>query len=252
MTGFEPAAWLAVLMARPGMLVMATPFLGGTYAPIPARIGLTVLLALVLAPFVQVPQALPGTGLAIVILREVAIGLALAFAIRVLIFAADFAGNFSSYQVGLSIGALIDPQTGVRNNVLAMLYANLAIIICLLTNLHHTLLRALAESYTALPVGVGGISDGLAGSVAGLLGLVFVFGVRLAAPVVTVLLLVELGLALVARIAPSLNVIVAGAPVRLLVGLLAVAAALTALPSLLSRYGPVAFQLAADTARAFR
>jgi flagellar biosynthetic protein FliR len=252
MTGFEAVAGLSVLLVRPGMLLLATPFLGGVYAPPLLRVGLTVLVAIVLAPIVEVPQTLTLASLLLVIVREAAIGLAIAMAIRVLIFAAEFAGQFMGFQIGLSLGALIDPQTGVRNSTLALLYANVTIVVCLATNAHHMLLRALAESYAALPMGVGGIGDSLAGTVARLLGLVFVLGVRIAAPVVIVMLLVEVALGLLAKVAPSLNVMTAGAPVRVAVGLFIVAATVTAIPGLVSRSLPVVFEAAAAAAAAFR
>jgi flagellar biosynthetic protein FliR len=255
MSGFESLAGLSVLLVRPGMLIIGTPFLGGVYAPAALRVGLTVLLAILLAPFVQVPASLPLTGLAVVLAREVAIGLALAFAIRVLVVAAEFAGHFMGYQIGLSLGSLIDPQTGVRNSTLALLYANVAVVVCLSTDAHHALLRALADSYAALPVGLGGaagIDASLAGSVARLLGLVFVLGVRIAAPVVIVMLLVEVALALLARVAPSLNVMTAGAPVRIAVGLLVVAATVSVVPLIVTRSLPVVLDAAAAMAGAFR
>lgn len=245
-------AALALLLVRPGMLVIATPLLGGVHAPALMRIGITVLVAIVLAPFVVLPTTLTTAGLTIVVLREVAIGLALAMAIRVLIAAGEFAGHFAGYQIGLSLGSLIDPQTGVRNNVLAVLYAHVVTLVCLATNTHHTLLRALADSYRALPVGIGGLDTTLGDHVAGMLGLVFILGVRIAAPVIVVLLLVELALGLLARIAPSLNVMIAGAPVRVILGLLVVALSITALPALIGRFIPLTFQAAAGTASAFR
>jgi flagellar biosynthetic protein FliR len=242
----------ALLLVRPGLLIIGTPFFGNTYAPAPARVGLTVLVALALAPFVPMPGTLTGGSLTLVILREVAIGLALALALRAVIFAAEFAGHFCGYQIGLSMGALIDPQSGVRNPLLAVTYTSLAIIICFAINAHHWVIRALADSYTALPIGLGGIGGNIVTSIAQLLGLVLYMGVRLALPVILVLQLVELALALLGRVAPSLNVIVAGAPVRVIVGLLAVGAALGALPTLINRYLPDAFVFAADLARAFR
>jgi flagellar biosynthetic protein FliR len=166
--------------------------------------------------------------------------------------AADFAGQLAGYQIGLSLGSLIDPQTGVRNNILALLYGNLATIVAFSTNLHHALIRALADSYAALPIGVGAVDASLAGHVARLLGLVFVLGLRMVSPVVIVLLLVELALGLLARVAPSLNVMTAGTPVRAVVGLLVIAASLAALPSLIGRYVPALLSAAAATAAAFR
>jgi flagellar biosynthetic protein FliR len=252
MSSFADVAGLALLLVRPGMIVIGTPFLGAVNAPAHARVGLTVMLAIVLAPFVVVPAALPATGLAVVVLREIAIGLALALAIRILMVAAEFAGHLAGYQIGLSLGSLIDPQSGVRNNVLALLYGNVTAVICLATNAHHALLRALADSYALLPIGAGGIDESLVRAVSRMLGLVFILGTRIAAPVLIVLLLVELALGLLARVAPSLNVMMAGAPVRLVVGLLMAAATITALPVLITRYVPTVLDLGAATARAFR
>jgi flagellar biosynthesis protein FliR len=67
-----------------------------------------------------------------------------------------------------------------------------------------------------------------------------------------VLLIVELLLGLVSRVAPSLNVMVAGTPIRVIAGLLVAAVSLVALPSLIARFLPAALSLGADTARAFR
>jgi flagellar biosynthetic protein FliR len=252
MSGFETFAGLALLLVRPGMIVLATPFFGALSAPTAVRVGLTLLLAVLMAATAPVPASLPATGLAAVILREVGIGLAIAMAVRVLIGGAEFAGHFIAYQIGLSLGSLIDPQSGVRNNVLALLYANLVVVLCLATNVHHTLIRALADSYAALPIGLGGVDASVTTSVARMLAVLFTIGVRIAAPVVVVLLLVEIGLGLLARVAPALNVIVAGAPVRIIAGLLVLAASLVGIPALVARYVPTLFELAAGLAGAFR
>jgi flagellar biosynthetic protein FliR len=252
MTGFELAAGLALLLVRPGMIVMATPFFGALNAPPQVRVGLTLLLAVLMAISAPVPASLPATGLAVVLLREIAIGLAIAMSVRVLIAAAEFAGHFIGYQIGLSLGSLIDPQSGVRNNVLALLYANVVVVLCLATNVHHALIRALADSYTALPIGLGAIGDTLATSVARLLGVIFMLGLRISAPVIVVLVLVEVALGLLARVAPSLNVIVAGAPVRIVAGLLVLSASLVGLPALIARYVPTVFEIAAALAAGFR
>ncbi len=252
MTTFADAAGLALLFVRPGMLVMATPFLGAVSAPVVMRVGLTVLIAILLAPVVTVPQALPASGLVAIVLREAAIGLAIALAIRVLVFGAEFAGHFAGYSIGLSMASLIDPQSGVRNNTLAILYGHIAVLVAFAVNAHHQMLRALADSYAALPVGMGGLDASLAGHVASMLGLVFVIGVRLAAPVLMVLLVVEVALGLLGRVAPSLNVMMSGAPVRLVVGLLVIAASLAAFPAVIERYVPVVLELAAAAAGSFR
>jgi len=252
MNEFAAATRFAVLLVRPGMLVMATPFFGGTYAPSMMRAGLTMVLAFMLAPLVPAPTDVTIGSLAFVIFREMLIGLALATGVRVLMTAADMAGQMLGMQIGLSYGSLVDPQSGVRNAVLATLYSNVVVMLMFLSGAHREIVRGIAASYTALPIGLGHIDGSLAPATARILGMVMVLGVRIAGPVIVVLLATELLLAFMARVAPSFNVMVVGSPARLVVGLLVAAATLATLPPLVAHYTPMTLELAADTARAFR
>jgi flagellar biosynthetic protein FliR len=252
MNEFAAATRFALLLVRPGMLVMGTPYFGGAYAPATMRAGLTMLFAFMLAPLVPAPADLTMGTLTFVVLREMLIGTALAVGVRVLLSAADMAGQLLGFQIGLSFGSLVDPQSGVRNGVLASLYSNLVIILALIGGAHHAVIRAMAASYAALPIGVGHVDGALVPATARLLGMVMVLGVRIAGPVVVVLLATELLLGFMARVAPSFNVLVVGAPARLVIGLVVAAATLATLPPLVARYGPITLDLAVQTARAFR
>ncbi len=179
------------------------------------------------------PQSFASTaGLGLVVVREMAIGLLMALALRAVLAGAELGGHLTGSQLMLSYGSVVDPQGGVRNNLVANLYGNIALLTFIGMNGHHALLRALAASYAAIPIGEGGIGDSLGGTVVQLLGIVFVLGVRLAAPVVVVMLLVEVGTALMARVAPSLNLMVVAPPLRVAVGLLAMAAMAPVVPSI--------------------
>ena len=134
----------------------------------------------------------------------------------------------------------------------AVLYANLALFTFLGTNGHHALIRALASSYTQVPIGVGDIDRSLAGSVTGMLGMIFVLGLRLALPLILALLVVEIALGLISRAAPNLNLMAVSQPIRVLVGLMVIATLLAMTPGLVSRYITPALELGARTAAAFR
>jgi flagellar biosynthesis protein FliR len=252
MNEITPVIRFALLLVRPGMIVMVAPFFGGPYAPVKVRVGITLIFAFMLTPIVPVPVGLEATALGAVILRELLIGLALALGVRALVAGADFAGTLMGYQIGLSYGSLIDPQSGVRNTVLATLYSSLATVIALSIGAHHALVRAMTASYQALPVGFGGVNEDIVQAVSRLIGIVFVLGLRIAAPVVVVLLLTEALLGLIARVAPSFNVIAIGAPGRLVVGLLVIAATIMTLPPLITRFAPVTLDMAIDLARTLR
>ncbi|HEY6359870.1 MAG TPA: flagellar biosynthetic protein FliR [Vicinamibacterales bacterium] len=242
----------ALLVVRPGAVVMVAPGFAGTHIPAPVKVGLTVMIALGLLPSVVVPRALPEVSLALVIAREVAIGLSLAFVLRALIAGAELAGHLSGQQIGFNYGATIDPQSGVRNNMLATLYGSLATLGFLAINGHHQLLRALAASYEGLPIGIGHINPSIVQSVRDIFALVFIVGARLAAPIVIVLLIVELAVGLISRAAPSLSFMVIGYPIRIVVGLLLLAALIGTIPAVTNSLLEAVLMTGANTARAFR
>ena len=241
---------LGVLMIRPSALVLSAPLFGGSHVPPMVRVGLSVLLAFIVAPVVALPAV--ENGLVLVVARELVIGVSIGLAIHIVVSAAELAGYLAGFQAGFSVAAIIDPQRGVRNNMIASLYGLLTLFVFFAVDGHPAVLVALVDSYTALPIGAGAIDQSLVSSVAGALGLVFTYGVRLAVPVVMALLIVELGLGLIARTAPAMNLMVIGFPVRVLAGLIALVLAIGVLPPVIRSMAPIALDLAPTTAGAFQ
>ena len=241
---------LAIFMIRPGALVLSVPLFGGTHVPPTARVGLAVLLALIVAPVTALPVL--ETPLLLVIGRELMIGVSIGLAIRIVISAAEVAGYLAGFQAGFAMAAVIDPQRGVRNNIVAMLYGTLAVFVFFAVDGHHAVLVALIDSYAVLPIGGGGIDASLVTATVGALGLVFRVGLQLAAPVVFALVIVELSLGLIARAAPAMNLMVIGFPIRSMAGLVALAMAIGVLPPVMRALMPRALEVAAQTATAFQ
>ena len=245
-------AAFGVIIARPAMLIATAPVFGGAFAPAQVRIGLTVMLALAMLPTTPMPAIGSSVVVVLVVAREMAIGLAIGLAIRALIAGAEMAGHLTATQLGLTYGAVVDPQSGVRNNVIAALYGNLALVTFFAIDGHHALIRALAASYVRMPVGGGGVSESLVTSVMQMLGVVFVLGVRFAMPVIIVLLVVELAMGLISRSAPMLNLMVVAIPVRMLVGLVVVAAIIPAAPGVVRRFATMVIDVGSGMAAAFK
>jgi flagellar biosynthetic protein FliR len=247
-----PLLQVGILLVRPGVLLLVAPAFSGVHAPAHVTIGLTVLLALAVLPAVAVPVPNGSLAITLVVAREASIGLALGLALKALIAAVELAGHLAGFQLGLSYSAIVDPQSGVRNNLVAVLYVNIALVTFLLVNGHHAFLRALVASYQQLPVGVGGIGGSLGDSVAELLGLVFSVGTRLAAPLVLVLVVVEAVMAMAARTAPTFNLMVIGAPLRLLIGLVLLALTIPAVTRIATRAADAVVSVGQRNADAFR
>ncbi len=252
MNEFSIMAQLGILVARPGALIAAAPAFGGAFAPPPVRVGLAVVVAVLLVPAVPAQSYASTAGMGLVVAREMAIGVIMALALRAVLAGAELGGHLTGSQLMLSYGSVIDPQGGVRSNLIANLYGNIALLTFIGINGHHALLRALASSYTVIPIGEGSIGPSLGATVVQLLGIVFMLGLRLAAPIVVVMLLVEVGTALMARVAPSLNLMAVAPPLRVAVGLLAIAAMAPVVPAVVRAASSGIGELALRAASAFR
>jgi len=250
---FTPLVVFGVLLVRIGMVVATTPLMGATWAPVQVKVGLTGILALVLMPFVALPALATPAALTMVIAHEAAVGLALSFSVRILVAAAELGGYLVGFQLGFSYAGIIDPQSGVRNNVMAVLYGSLTALVLFGTNLHHQIIRLLAATYVSVPVTATlAVQQSIVDTVIRMLALIFTVGAQLAAPIVLVLLFVELVLGVITRAAPSLNLMVIGAPLRLIIGLAALGIAIQVVPAVMTRASTWGMELGAQLALAFR
>ncbi|MDE3154006.1 MAG: flagellar biosynthetic protein FliR [Acidobacteriota bacterium] len=252
MIDLTPLVRFGLVLVRTGVLIGFAPVFGGLSTPPMVKIGLSVVLAAVLAPFVALPATLTTAGLGVVLAREVAIGVALSLSVSLVVEAAQLAGYLTGFQLGFSYASVADPQTGVQNNIIANLYGMMALLVFLGINGHHDVIRALAWSYRALPVGVGHVHASLSGTITQMLGFVLADGVQLAAPVIIVLLVLQLAIGLMTRVAPSLNVLVVSFPLQLLVGLITLVMVIQLLPVAVSGWVREALELAGRLVQALR
>jgi flagellar biosynthetic protein FliR len=247
-----PLVRLVIVLVRSGTVLMTAPPFGGNSVPPTVKIGLMLLLSIALAPLIPIPQGLTLAGLTSVIARELAIGLAISMAIRLVVAGAEAGGQLAGLQIGFSYVSLIDPSSGARNQVLATLYGNFVVLALLATNAHHAILRALASSYRSLPPGLGGVSSQIVTASGRMLGLVFITGVQIAMPFVMALFIVEIGLGVISRSVPHLNMMTVGFGVRLIVGLMVLGAVIAVVPTIADVALRQAFEISDLAARAFR
>ena len=144
------------------------------------------------------------------------------------------------FQIGFTVGALFDPVTRRQSPLIATLFDLFAVLAFFVANLHHTVLRGFAASLSHVPLGSGGIAvDPMI--LAEQMGRMFVQGLKLAAPVAICLLLVELGMAILSRNIPQLNVFVISLPLKVIVGIAMLAFALRHLVPVVSQTLNLAF-----------
>ncbi|WP_137939825.1 flagellar biosynthetic protein FliR [Chitinivorax sp. B] len=220
---FDPRwATLALLcMMRLTGLLLLTPVLNGFSIPLRIRLFIVIGLSACLANISQDYSIPPLTDIVSLILlcaTELALGGLMAFGIFTAFAAFTIAGRLLDIQIGFSVGSLIDPITKRQSPALASLFDLFAILAFFVSNLHHTLIRGFAASLEHAPLGqsVLPISPAL---LIKQIGVMFSQGLALAAPVAFCLLLVELGLAVLSRNIPQLNIFVISMPIKIIAGL---------------------------------
>ena len=237
-------ATLFLVMLRCAGFVITAPIFGHRTVPGPVKAGLIGVFSITLAADATVaPHAQPMLLAAPV---ELLIGVGLGFTMAAAFAVVDAGARLLSIQMGLSLGAVFDPVGGEASTPLEPLFAVLAGLLFLVLNLHQAVVRILAESFTALPIG-GTLPAGLFGTLASLIAIALELAVKVTMPIALILLLVELAVALISRAIPQVNVFFLGLPLKILVGIALIA---FALPGLLNGIGGVFNTILEGTARA--
>jgi flagellar biosynthetic protein FliR len=220
----------SLVLARVAGATMMAPVLGSRAVPLRVRAAISVAVAAVVLPVVAVPEALrggtpPGMALLVALAIETVIGLAIGLVGQLLFAGVLLAGELAGVEMGLGLSGLVDPQTQARTTPIAEWQNLIAILVFLAVDAHHVLLRAVAESFERVPLGAMAVSGRGLALVLALAGQVFVVALKIAAPVLVLVLMSNVAMGALARLIPQLNVMAVGFPVNVLAGFLALALA---------------------------
>ncbi len=210
-------------LVRTSALVLGAPLLGSGAGFTGYRVALIVSLAAVL--YASLGSPLPETTLPIefglLALREVLVGLYLAFIMHLVTLAVRVGGELIGHEMAFNMAAIVDPGTGVRTPLITRFYEGIFFIALLAVNGHHFLLRALGASFERAPVGELSFAAGASDLLLAQLTQMFQAGVTFAAPVMVLLMIVSILIGLLARVVPQMNVLEIGFTVRIAVALAA-------------------------------
>lgn len=217
--------WLvAILLAsiRIGSVFLLTPVLAMTQAPVQVRVffvlGLAALLvtSLGVAPLqtpVHIGQLLEYA------VHELVVGLAMAFGVFAAFAVFLLGGRILDFQMGFGVASLIDPATQTQTAMMGVILNFIAVMVFFILDGHHLLLRGLTYSFDQVPLGVGLTEISIAALVTQF-GYMFSFAVVIVAPALFAILLTDVGLAVMARTMPQVNMFFVSIPLKILVGLL--------------------------------
>lgn len=212
-----------LMLVRVSGIFLISPFFGSMNISIYFRVGTALAITILLFPVVDglgtpyVPENVIMFG--VTALGELFIGWLIGFVAYISFAAITMAGKVMDMQVGFAIVNVVDPTSGQQIPLIGSFLYNLAIIVFLVVNGHHMLIAALFESFQSVPMMGLSPSPNLAGFVVNLVNGVFVTGMKLAMPVTFAILLTNVGLGILARTMPQLNIFVVGLPLQIVIGM---------------------------------
>ncbi|MBX9840830.1 MAG: flagellar type III secretion system protein FliR [Xanthobacteraceae bacterium] len=217
------AAAFMLCFARIGTMVMLLPGLGELTVSPRVRLTLALVLTMVILPLhrgayqLDLRVFLPVVQM---LFQEMLIGAVLGLLSRLTVSALQVAGVVVAQQMGLGFVTAVDPTQGQQGMIVGNFLAVLGITMIFATDLHHLVIAALNDSYLIFKPGeipvLGDVANALSGTVAG----AFRIGVQIAAPFLVFGLLFNMGLGILSKLMPQMQVFFVGMPLSILVGFL--------------------------------
>ncbi|KLU60386.1 flagellar biosynthetic protein FliR [Peptococcaceae bacterium CEB3] len=197
-----------LILARWAGMIMLAPVFGARGVPALVKLGLAVSLSMILYPLMLASQPQIPAGLLLyfaLILKETWVGLVIGFVISALTAIVEGAGQLIDLQMGFTMGNALDPVYGMQSPMMGNFQLVLATMLLLATNAHYYLIAAMVKSYAYVPISPAGLPLGIPFFVR-LVSEIFALSVQLSMPVFGAMLLSDLGVGLLTRAVPQINV----------------------------------------------
>jgi flagellar biosynthetic protein FliR len=203
--------------------LISYPIFGSPQVPTHLKVLLPLMLAFIIFPVVWVsfhPQISFNDAIIWMALKESLVGLLLGSVVRMLFFAVSIGGQIISAALGLSAAQMFNPMMGSQSTVVEQFQFTIGTIIFLSINGHHFLLSGIVESFNLIPLNFDGFHlEGV--KTAAYLGQeILTIGLKMGAPVMISIFLIQVGMGIIGRVVPQINVLVTSLHLTILIGLL--------------------------------
>ena len=220
------AATFMLVFARIGAMVMLLPGLGEANIPVRIKLAIAILLTLVILPLHRAAYNIDMqsiTALLVLMMHEIVIGIVLGATARVTLSALQVAGSVIAQQLGLGFVTTVDPTQGQQGLLIGNFLTILGLTLLFATDSHHLVIAALNDSYSIFAPGEAMVSGDVASLATSAFTAAFKIGIQLSAPFLVFGIVFNIGLGVLARLMPQMQVYFVGVPLSILFGFLILA-----------------------------
>ena len=211
-----------LVFVRIGTAITIMPGIGDSFVPKKVRLFMGLGIALVLSPVIQtfIPSPLPSIPVLFsLILMEFIVGLFIGTVARVLMTALDVAGMLISMTSGLANAQVFNPALAAQGSITGAMLSMTGVVLIFVTDLHHMLIYGLVESYQMFPVGEVPDTGSMAEMMSRAVSASFMIGFQIAMPFIIVALLLYIGMGVLSRLMPQIQVFMLTLPLQILLSM---------------------------------
>jgi flagellar biosynthetic protein FliR len=215
------AATFMLVFARVGSMMMLMPGFGESNIPVRIKLAIALLLTLIILPLHRNAYQVDLTSisaLGVLMVHEIVIGIVLGATARVTLSALAVAGSVIAQQLGLGFVTAVDPTQGQQGVLIGNFLSILGMTLLFATDSHHLVIAALNESYRVFSPGEVMPSGDVAALATRAFATAFKIGMQLSAPFLVFGLVFNIGLGVLARLMPAMQVYFVGVPLSIMIG----------------------------------
>ncbi|MGN0170142.1 MAG: flagellar biosynthetic protein FliR [Lachnospiraceae bacterium] len=215
--------YFLLILVRITSFMVVAPFFGMSSTPARVKIGFSAIVSILIYQMVLPKTDLNYTGVfdyAGLVLKEMCVGLLIGYAGNICNTIMLTAGKLIDMNIGLSMATEYDPMTKSQASVVANMYNYFVLLLLIVSNMHHYILRAVIDSFQLIPIGeVTFQMDHLLESMIRFMADSFVIAFRIFLPVFAVTMIMNCILGILSKVAPQMNMFSVGIQLKLLAGL---------------------------------
>lgn len=217
----EYLEYIMLVFIRVASVVAVAPFFSGREIPRRLKASIALFLSIIVVSTMDYQtlsyqSVLAYCGLA---LKEAITGLLIGMGSMLCLYILNFSGHMIDMEIGFSMVQEMDPTTNVASTVTANLYSYVFMLFFLISDMHYFIIDALYDSYQLIPIGGAKISGNLYTIMITYITDYFIIGFRIILPIFACILVINIVLGILAKIAPQMNMFVIGMQLKILVGL---------------------------------
>ncbi len=213
-----------LIFSRIGAILFFGPVFNSRMIPTFVKIGLALLMTYAIYPFIpKISFQISKLGIVsyfMLIFLEIGIGAIIGFLSSFIFAAIQTAGQLIGFSMGLAIANVYDPITNEQVSEISHLQNIFALWIFLLLNGHHIYIKACVESFKFIPLAGFSLKANFFHLLINSGAEIFIIAVKIGIPMLLALFLVDVAFAIIARLAPQINILIVGMPIKIFVGFL--------------------------------